>query len=362
MKLIISIIIFFPIHILWFLIPKNKNIWIFWSWEWQIIRDNSYFLFSYIKKDHTYIKAIFITKNKKLVHKNNGIFYAYSIKWILYQLFWKKYFLTTWYSDLSIFSYLSPLKSTYIQLWHWTPTKQIKVFNWSLTKKIIHLIFQLYLGRKYDYISSTGPLSSKLLSEYFWNERFLELWFPRNDLLMREGDVKKQILFASTFRPYNFDIYKKIDFKKINLLLGEKWYKLIIKVHPHDKNIISKKINKYENICIDYHTDIYTVLSESAILITDYSSIYIDYLIKNRPIIFTLFDYNKYLSKVWLLINKNNFPWEVVCNSFELIDTLTKILNGIDNFKIIREKSINDYYKNIPQFACKDITEYFLSK
>jgi CDP-glycerol glycerophosphotransferase (TagB/SpsB family) len=44
----------------------------------------------------------------------------------------------------------------------------------------------------------------------------------------------------------------------------------------------------------DIDQDIYTILSETDLLITDYSSVYFDYLLLNKPIIFAPFDLDTY--------------------------------------------------------------------
>ena len=58
-----------------------------------------------------------------------------------------------------------------------------------------------------------------------------------------------------------------------------------------------KQISSSNNIFLLDQDDIYKVLHTFSMLITDYSSIYFDYLLTNNPIIFTPFDKDNYLKK-----------------------------------------------------------------
>ncbi len=90
----------------------------------------------------------------------------------------------------------------------------------------------------------------------------------------------------STFSPFRLENLKKLDefFKKLNTTL-------IIKTHLNDK--FSLEVENYfenstfikhtKNVIVDYD---YDFLIMSDMLITDYSTIYVDYLVLDKPIIF----------------------------------------------------------------------------
>ena len=65
-------------------------------------------------------------------------------------------------------------------------------------------------------------------------------------------------------------------------------------MHPHNAHVY-EDLSNILNYGKDF--DIYPVMSLSDMMITDYSSIYIDYLIIDRPIVFFNYDYEKYLEK-----------------------------------------------------------------
>ena len=86
-----------------------------------------------------------------------------------------------------------------------------------------------------------------------------------------------------------------IDWEKLNESLNKKNELLILKLHPHTK-LNMDAISKYSNLMIyQKNSDVYTVLPFIDCLITDYSSIYTDFLMMNKEIILYIFDYSDYV-------------------------------------------------------------------
>ena len=94
------------------------------------------------------------------------------------------------------------------------------------------------------------------------------------------------------------------------------------------------------------------------VLITDYSSIYIDYLLLDRPIIFIPYDKQEYLNKRGM-----NFEYDKVTpgykpeNMEEFLQSLNKILLNKDEFKEDR-KLTNDIFNDIRTPCSKNICSY----
>ena len=89
-------------------------------------------------------------------------------------------------------------------------------------------------------------------------------------------------------------------------------------------------------------------------LITDYSSIYLDFLILDRPIIFFQYDKLQYLENRELYeYNINVLPGDICLNDRELIEILSSPINGIkykkeraDLFNLISSKNGNKHIVN----------------
>ncbi|MEZ9551547.1 CDP-glycerol glycerophosphotransferase family protein [Vibrio breoganii] len=123
------------------------------------------------------------------------------------------------------------------------------------------------------------------------------------------GDGKhKRILYAPTWRPYEETVlfpFSDFDIEKLERYLSSQKAILYLRLHPNfekdiDKNLLSDKVKVLRKQDID---DINEVLHYFDMLITDYSSIYVDYLLLNRPIVFLPYDFQKYKNTVGFSID-----------------------------------------------------------
>lgn len=138
--------------------------------------------------------------------------------------------------------------------------------------------------------------------------------------------TKRQILIMPTWRKWlnslNEEDFKKSDYYNnwVNLLSNEKIYNWLktndfkIMFYPHYEmqkfiNSFSPLANDYIKICSFCNSDVQTLLNESKLLITDYSSVYFDFAYLNKPIIFYQFDrddfFNMHYNKGYF--NENDF-------------------------------------------------------
>ena len=108
----------------------------------------------------------------------------------------------------------------------------------------------------------------------------------------------KSILYAPTFRDTGGDGISDgiLDLDKLNQFALANNFVFIFKLHPlpQYKSISNdfERIIWYDNV-----KDVYPFLPEVDGMISDYSSIYMDYILLNRPIFFLLYDREKYETK-----------------------------------------------------------------
>ena len=150
---------------------------------------------------------------------------------------------------------------------------------------------------------------------------------------------KKIIFYAPTFRDNAFNVsgytFKlEVDFEKWKKLLGDD-YVVLFKPHyliitdfketPETKDFV-KFIDPTEDI-----NDLYLVAD---MLVTDYSSVFFDYAILNRPIYFYMYDIKEYenvLRGFYLDINKD-LPGKIYVDENSLIDAIRR--NEFDQEKM----------------------------
>ena len=104
------------------------------------------------------------------------------------------------------------------------------------------------------------------------------------------------MIYSPTFRDDGSDAFSNghLELEKLNTFLNKYSIILVLKMHPLNAYTY-QDLSNILNYGKDF--DIYPVMSLSDMMITDYSSIYIDYLIIDRPIVFFNYDYEKYLEK-----------------------------------------------------------------
>ena len=182
--------------------------------------------------------------------------------------------------------------------------------------------------RKFDMALVPGELFVKPKS-YYWNvdEKYISpIGYPRYNWLMSKSanaeklirlfkntEHTKVVIWMPTFRndkqgkltdSKNISQFPLVadekQWKELDTLCQEKDIVLLVKLHriqpdygvPYDSFINIKKINDdtFEDHCVQ----MYEFLAQTDALISDYSSVAVDYLIVDRPIAFALQDYEEY--------------------------------------------------------------------
>lgn len=195
---------------------------------------------------------------------------------------------------------------------------------------------------------------------------------PRCDVLYKEnphyafGEYRKLILWAPTFRKSSVTGYsdstaddnlvpvlKKEDFAEINSKLRELGVKVVVKLHP------LQDLDQYHTTDLDHFVllshqefvrrkmDLYKFMAQSDALITDYSSIFIDYLLLDRPIAFTEDDMDDY-TRGFVFDNPKSYqPGFRIKTKEDFLAFAESLVNGDDDYKSERKRVMalaNDYH------------------
>lgn len=372
-KMFIARILLFPIFLLSLLIPKVKNIWIFGSRAGMSYNENSKYFFEYLKTNKKHIKSFFITKNKNITNKQKNILYQYSLKGIIYTLIAKNVFFTVSYLDFDKFLVLFFTKSTLIQMWHGTPLKNLENQRRGIINLLQQKIIISYLGRGFDYGLSPTNVVVEELSKHLVirKENIIVSGYPRNDVLFNKKvkikyleslkkriNFQKVVFYLPTYRGYlndkKFNLFKGYGFSKEKMTRVLRKYNaiLIAKLHPSDlvidNRIIEKSYSDSKYIYIisenEVDSNIYPLLSKIDILLSDYSGVYFDFLLLDKPIIFAPFDIKIYKKKTGFYYDYQKVtPGPKAKNWSEV---LVYMKEALENPNIYREqrKKINDMF------------------
>lgn len=375
------------------LIPRNKRIWVtgkISSWEYDndppAFFDNSKYFFLYLVTQTTE-RVYWLSSSDKeieMLHDMNLPVVRFpSIKGILVVLRAKFSFHHYGPNQIDM-----ALQRGMIQLdfWHGTPLKKIRydVVGKPLASK--NLYFDIMSKGGIEYISSTSEyLSKKILAGAFAAEqdRFLNYGYPRTDILKldRESNLafckkysrellpyieraerySKVFLYMPTFRDDDPEYIAKanIDFELLNEKLKSINGIFFIKLHPLTKYLSFKQFDNIIQISND--VDIYPFLQYVDYLITDYSSIYFDYLLLDREIIFIPYDYEKYVSKRELYFKYEDItPGKKYYSFQQFICDIVNVdkLDNRERRKKVLDLLVKDYHFD----ACEKIYNFIKKK
>lgn len=359
------------IHILLYrlavLIPLNNKIWIFGSWFGETYNDNSRYIFEYVNKNLPDITAVWLSRKKELVgdlrKKGYRAYHFYSVPGVWFAMRAGVGIFCVGYTvDLPGFCITNSKKL--VQLWHGIGVKKVGVLNTkplntghrifpSIQNKYIiklilslfkalffrkvdnidHIYYKMELFSLYTYITALSPVIKKMTVECFdipkdQKERVLITGSPRNDVLFagkkpqgRAFEIIKNIhkkggsagFYMPTHRREGSDgmLNNIIDsLKPYQKILEEKKIYLLVKLHQFHQ--YESQTDELKNVIFirneDLDGDVYPLLPATDFLVTDYSTIYIDYLLVDKPIIFLNYDLEQYTN----IDRELYFPYERV--------------------------------------------------
>jgi CDP-glycerol glycerophosphotransferase len=308
-------------------IPKKDNLWIFGGWFGNRYSDNPKAFFECINNEQKHIEAVWICKDKQVIAHIRSLgltaFHEKSVAGLWCQLRAKFAFVCQSLHD-DIYAPCIGKKTIVVNLWHGLPLKKImydvfgdKVVNKNLVGKFFDKLSP-YDKIRNDYLLATSEETQNMLSKAFRlpKERTLITGFPRNDIFLKPPststltpaskptDTIYKCIYMPTFRRgigSECDLFSQygFDFQKMEEVFIENNIQLTLRMHPVNsppKKLI-ESLKKSQVIMLDDGQDIYDTIANYDCLITDYSSIYFDFVLSDKPIVFAPFDLEKYKEK-----------------------------------------------------------------
>lgn len=358
---IIGLIIFYPIYWLNFLLPKSKNIWVFGEFIGKKYSDNPSYLYEFVNKNKTNIRPIWLTIDKVIYNylkeRNLEVYYTYSLKGFYFSSIAKIKIVSASPSDVNRFTNSN---SIIINLWHGIPLKKIgndynlrkeNYFKNSFTWKMLSYLIP-YLKEKYTYVIATSDkVAQTMQSALLIREDSIFIsGLPRTDILKEVAEVSKSnekiVFYLPTFRDnYQLNYFESLNIEKFKKLLNKYNIVFYYKLHPLDKEV--SLIESERIVRLSANEDLYKLLGKTDILITDYSSVYFDFLLINRPIIFSPFDLERYLKVRELYYDYDAVTPGKKCYNWDMImEEIKNILSGKDDYfknRISVYKKFNKY-------------------
>jgi len=254
--------------------------------------------------------------------------------------------------------------------------------NYFISCKNDYIIGKDRRWEKLDVLITTALLPSHIISstEGVHLSSCKSLGFPRNDSLIDSNkaheikrDLSKRIgyypaylfIYAPTFRDYerssNAERYLMgYPCKELASFLLQNHAVLIYKLHPlQNMNIIQAEecMIPYE---ASYNWSFYDLLAASSCLIGDYSSVNLDYLLTNKPIIYNLYDYDDYIESRGLSFDPyiDFCPGERVTNETDLIKALSDVIQNNDLYQEARHRISRIMHKNQDNSSTERVIDF----
>ena len=155
----------------------------------------------------------------------------------------------------------------------------------------------------------------------------------------------------NAFDDFGFDSVRFFD------ILEKENYVFFNKGHFYDRNAdIRIENERFVNVNDSMYDDLYAFIKDMDILITDFSSVYFDFILLERPVILAPFDFDEYVSKERpLQFDYNEQEGVQVHNWTELFDVLEN-----RSYYNSSKENVAKFHKHQDGNSCQRITEHLL--
>ena len=246
-----------------------------------------------------------------------------------------------WVNNIRFSVTYKPEKTIYLQTWHGTPLKRLGLdINVSGPEVEARENF-LKESANWDFLLAQNTYSAEIFKRAFAvNGEIITKGYPADDIFLQDnqeqttnikkkmniGD-KKVILYAPTWRDdarmgssWNFSFSLALDLKEMRDRFGDDYVLLLRLHHLISDNIDLSNLDGFV-LDVSKYSDTSELLLISDLLITDYSSIFFDYAILKRPILFYMYDLDEYASELrgFYLDIKKDLPGDIIRNFKDLV-------------------------------------------
>lgn len=262
-----------------------------------------------------------------------------------------------WIFNFRALDHWKPSKEqVYVQCWHGTPLKRLG-YDITNSDNAMNSVMEIrskyktdtkrfrYLLSPCDFVTKTFTTAWNL-KEFGKEDVILEVGYPRNDFLNKfstddvhrvkaalglSGCDKKIILYAPTWRDNQHDAAKgyvydnPVDFDYLKAGLSDD-YIILFRAHY----LVADQFDFEEYKGFVYNVSDYDDINElyiiADLLITDYSSVFFDYAILNRPMLFYMYDVEEYRDEMrGFYFDVNQLPGDILKTEQELVRAIEAV-------------------------------------
>ena len=246
---------------------------------------------------------------------------------------------------------------TRVQLWHGQGFKNRALFSkFEKRYEYMTVMSQTYadihaeiFGLREDQILITGIPKQDWLFHKISQQEFYDLGIPKAEkyifwLPTFKAATKKLEKMAVSVKQTDtgFSVVEElVQAKELNDFLKERNIVMVIKLHHAQNQDIIADINDSNIVLLNHdvlserHLHINQILDYADALISDYSSVAVDYLLLDRPIGFAVGDFEDYKKNRGFIFDdiENWLPGNMIFEFSEFCNFVDEVSNGIDSSK-----------------------------
>lgn len=285
-------------------------------------------------------------------------------------------------------------KSIYVELWHGVGLKPTGYMCKNPSEDDI--IGYSHMKNIFDYVIAPNDFwrttHSAMLNIEFGKTKSLGMpkldyfkYSPGVENISRVLNIdvtkyKKRIIYMPTFKNgfshhdsnnvnkdniFNFEQYDENDLEKF---LEKNNYLLCVKRHPGDKTKYRKIESDYiknidDNKLLKYGISVNEILNGFDMMITDYSSVGVEWSFFEKPIMYALGDFEEYVENRGIVFSNIDFwlfgPKVTTLTSFK--KECTKLFNDNTYYKLEREKARKLFFSDLNDGGCDKLCEFLFS-
>ena len=333
---------------------RDPSLWVFGARSGQGFADNAKYLFLHVSAHHPDVRAVWLSKDRTVVRELRARGYeahlTYSSRGLLINLRAGVVLFTHGLRDVNLWCSGG---ARAVLLWHGTPLKHISWDSHFPDESLPVRWAHRYAHRVLDLLTVTAEEMVPVFVSAFRidPERIAVTGYPRSDALFEsvpgteigtDRDSHRLVanlsadhdvlLYLPTFRDSGASAMDTLDVPALDALLEEYDAYLLVKTHPDDP--LEPGTTDTDRIrCLPESVDSHSLLPHADALITDYSSVFFDFLLLDRPILFYAHDLDQYRAERGFYFEYDTVtPGPIARTSTELLREIERVLDGADSY------------------------------
>ncbi|USZ67816.1 CDP-glycerol glycerophosphotransferase family protein [Halorussus salilacus] len=355
---------------------RDDSLWAFGARAGGAFADNAKYLYLHVATERPDVRPVWLSKDREVVAELQSAgyeaYHCYSLRGLALNLRAGVVFLTHGHRDLAMPCCAGALN---VMLWHGLPLKRVSWDAGFADEPAAVRAAHAHMAGEFDLLTvpgpQTGPFESGLRID---RDRMVETGYPRNDALFdavpgeqlgtdadalaRVRDLagdRPVVCYLPTFREWDPGVVaENVDFAALEDFLADRDAYLAVKTHPNERLDLSA-LDLDRVVELPEATDAYPLLRRADALVTDYSSVYFDYLLLDRPVAFYAFDLDRYRAERGFYFEYDDVTPGPVARDFEgLLDALDRTLDAVvsdedpdaDRRRAVRESMLGESTAN----------------